>query len=63
MKPHLITLAEETSAKVLRSVQEHVMRPLTEKLKAVSVKQESTDQLVADLDRRITELERSRSAS
>ena len=55
--PKTVAKAKELAQEVLDAVRKNVVEPLSARISTVAKRQESTDQLLADLDRRITELE------
>lgn len=58
--PKTAAKAKALAQEVLDAVRKNVVEPLSARILAVAKRQESTDQLLADLDRRIAELEQRR---
>ena len=58
--PKTAAKAKALAQEVLDAVRKNVVEPLSARISAVAKRQESTDQLLADLDRRLAELEQRR---
>lgn len=61
-KPETVAQAKRLAKAVLDAIRKNAVEPLTARISALAKRQESADQLIADLDQRLTELERKRSA-
>lgn len=61
-KPETVAKAKALAKEVLDAIRKNVVEPLSARISALAKRQESADQLIADLDQRLAELEKSRSS-